>query len=772
MENQVTSVSRTHKKYLPFNMEPTTRPARIRAPKHFPWRNPGYLILAAHLAVLVPITWSAPRLSYQVHWLANSSGRPEDHVQNFLEHMSVVYVNSAQYPRPLVLTKSFWDEGHVPNAAYHQGRRVEKNWWLDSTDSRTAKRGSVRCTIANFYGRGFLFKLAPPPSSGDSAPHVACSDSSSIRSVVDPTAIAFDMSGNLLVADNGPDQDVKIFSRSPGGWTLTRTFGTKGGVFSGPVPGAAGPRRFWGIRGLGVDSVGNVYVGNTGIPMQTMGGTDIRVFSGKDSSLLWQVQGLSFVNSADADPASAVTSVHLNAKRFAMDWTKPSGRSWSLAAVTLDPFRFPDDSRLQMPQEVAWVRRIEGSLFLYTSNMHSSFVGVYRFLPGEEIAAPCAFILARWEGRNVDGKSPWMDTIRPVVDDTRDLSDRWMWRDDNGDGRVQKSEFRWIRLAYPYVKGIDISDDGDIRFGGRQITHIPAGGLENGIPRFPSVLKESVPFTEGNGDALRLRYLKKQDIMYLAGGERWYPSFVHRYTNWSKDSSQRSHVRIALPYRDRGPDVIPRLDVNTADMLLPAGVTADSDYVYAVYGDRGPDGECIDLEGMFTGTRGAPMRCRAEISVSDAHTGQRLGWMAVDSSLGWYSGAIDIPHPINVATRPNGERIVFVEEDGKGKILAYRWCPSGDSSNCRGYRAPPPSDGGPRWRRSAEGGLQVRWESESIARARLIDTRGRMLEIWRPRADLSSGWSNLPLAPGRRGLYFLELTGASSTSAFPVFLAP
>ena len=74
----------------------------------------------------------------------------------------------------------------------------------------------------------------------------------------DPVALCLDKGGRIWVADGGEDQNVKVFA--PDG-TLSRTFGEKGGVFAGPVPGRVGLLRFCGITGVGLDAAGNVYVG-------------------------------------------------------------------------------------------------------------------------------------------------------------------------------------------------------------------------------------------------------------------------------------------------------------------------------------------------------------------------------------------------------------------------------------------------------------------------------------------------------------------------------
>ncbi len=716
------------------------------------------MILSILLASLDLLSAASPRLPATIHWLANTSGRPEDHIQNFIEDMSVVYVPGHQFPKPLVLTKSFWDEGHAPNAAYHNGRRIDKNWWLANTTSRMAARGRDTCRIENFYGRAFLYKLPPPPV-GDSTPHVACNDGTTFRSIEDPTAIAFDLAGNLLVADNGPDQDIKILARGPGGWTRSRTFGVRGGVFAGPVPGATGPRRFWGIRGVGVDSAGNVYVGNTGIPMQTMGGTDIRVFSGQDSSLLWQVQGLAFVNSAEAEPGTEGRSVHMVSKRFAMDWTRPPGRSWTFAGVSLDPFRFPDDIRLQAPMATAWIRILDGRRFLFTTSMRSDYLAVFRILPGEEIAAPCAVF-------TVAGTSagPWMDSIRPSIPAGTPLNRRWAWQDLDGDGRVQTREFALFDIVYPYVKAIDIADDGTIRLGGRGITVMPFAGVDpSGVPRWnlAAIRKEVVPFTEGSGDALRLRYLQDIDLMLISGSESKYPSFLHAIRNWS-DSVNRRSSRISFPYLDSGPAVLPRLDVNTYDMILPAGFTADSEFVYVAHGDRGPDALCIDLEGS-KGPKGGTMRCRGEISVLSLATGERIGHLAPDSTVGWYAGATDIFHPLTVTVRSNGERVVFAEEDGKGKIFAYLWCPPGKP--CQSSAATTSSHRiVPRWRRIDGNTLEIEGigpGQDTHFRCRSLD--GRILSSSRS----GDGVARLELPPAR-GAIVVEMTSPATRRAFLV----
>lgn len=673
------------------------------------------------------------------HWVANSGGTFENHVANFLTDMVLYNSDQATELNPLLLTASFWDEGSCGYCSYstaREGAQVGKaEWWRDTIHSDRAWYRGMKCEIVNFWGRNFLHNDGPPPK-GDSAPFVACANGDTLRSVVDPTALAFDSSGHLLVADNGPDQNIKIFSLDPP--KLVRTFGDSGGVFArsrpgarvSRIPGQAGDRRFWGIRGLAVDSHGNLYVGNTGIPMQTMGGTDIRAFSPEsDSAMLWQSQGLSFVNSSDADPASDGRDLYLNAKRFRMDYSHPPGESWSLSSVTLDPFRFPKDPRLTIPMESVWVRRIQGRRFQYHTNMVGGFVYVVRFDDSSEIGIPTAFICAR-----DDRQTGWGSDSAPSWERTETNKRlRWFWVDRNGDGIAQKAEFATWENWNIYSQAIDVDEEGDIWFGGAGklsqqfagggTSRIAAGRLDaNGVPRFraDSVERFDIPYATDNGSALRLKHLSEGDIAFLASGPNaWYPSSIHRYDRYTDSSRRRAVCTIELGYDDLGQSEI-HLDRNTAGMTLPWTFTADSEYVYVAYLDN----------GRYT-------RRRGEVTVYGARDCRIVGWMAPGEVTGKRSGAVDLVNGINVAIQSDGHRIVQVEEDGAGKVMVYRWCPDGS-----------PCSGGPSPKR---GGIEIRRVGSSIevrgiegSRLDLHAFSGRRLWSGSLKPTTPDGWQPLP----------------------------
>lgn len=632
------------------------------------------------LAMLYTAAAAASLLPVTNHWLANTSGTYEGHINNFIEDMTVWYNPAPQggLDSLTVLVKSFWDEGSCGYCSYQNGVQTGKaEWWRDHIRSKwTASKGDT-CRIENFWGRAFIMKNSAPPT-GAEAPFVGCKNGDTIRTVVDPSAIAFDMKGNLLIADNGPDQNIKIFDLSGNTPTLIRTFGDSGGVFAGPVPGKVSARRFWGIRGLDVDSAGNIYVGNTGIPMQTMGGTDIRVFSAKDSSLMWEVQGLSFVNNADADPASSGKDVYLNAKRFSMDYSKNPGQSWKFEAVTLDPFRYPQDLRIVKPMESVWVRRIGGKRFQYHTNMVGGFVYVVRFDDNSEIGIPtamfCTYDNMDTTGiTDIFGGAMWLrDSIPTWERNETNKRIRWYWVDRNGDGITQKAEFGTYDNYNIYNEGLDVDENGDIWMAGQGMistefraggtTRIVAGSLTaKGVPTFDvaNLKRYDIPFTENNGGVTRLKHMVKNDVMYLAeGANAWFSAAIHRYDQYT--TANRTHkYRIDIGFDNNGEEEI-HLDQNTADMTLPFSFTATDNYIYVGYLDKGADA-----------------RKRGEITVYDAKDGHKVGWIIPGPETGGFAGTIDLVNGLNAITLADGREIIYVEEDGAGKVEAYEWCPEG-----------------------------------------------------------------------------------------------
>jgi uncharacterized delta-60 repeat protein len=672
----------------------------------------------------------------EVHWVGNQ-GAVESHVQNLIEDMFV-------YSDGVVFTKSFYDEGLTPDGVYSLGMRVavdstsKLHPWMPSASQPTpphapmptgpiaksltasGKVGGlyVTCEIQNFYGRFFSVNgrmTADPVPTGALAPKIACSNGATISTdlVPDPSAVAFGNDGTLLVADNGVDQNIKTFDLASGSARQTGTFGEKGGVYAGPVPGRAGDLRFYGIRGLGVDERGNIYVGMTGFPGQT-GGTDIRVFAADGKTLLWKAQGFSFVDAGDADPTSDGKSIYFTSERFDMDYAKQPGRSWSLGAITLDPFRYPDDPRLRTASATAWVRVIEGKKFVFATDMYQAYVSVFRIEDNSEIARPVAVIATRDSAMGSTGAEGWAVGVRPAWVDTTgycprpaplttldqkvcanpvDAPPRWMWVDKNGDAVPTADEFETFNLSGPaWARSLDVDDAGNVLTGGQDITYIPHGGLDaNGVPKYSPSLVEAWGLVDWNaltgvapkltrkypdgfqaiesgGDptktyATRLKHLAAEDTLFVAsgaGGDGVFLNRVYRIDHWSDAATRAVTMSFDAEYSSTTGDLLKDIQQNLPHGIYPTTFTSDGDYVYVGFTDQGPTAHS-----------------NGEVSVWDARKGVKVTTLAPDANTMFGCGWIDLPNGINAVKRSNAERVVMLEDDYGGKVLAYRFCPPG-----------------------------------------------------------------------------------------------
>ena len=153
---------------------------------------------------------------------------------------------------------------------------------------------------------------------------------------------------------------------------------------------------------------------------------------------------------------------------------------------------------------------------------------------------------------------------------------------------------------------------------------------------------------------LRVEYLSKTDTMYLIGhttdrpktGGEWgqVGSEVLRFDNWSKNN-RAPRYRVSLPYQPQ-----------TAATFPGASVTNATIKSFCTAGER--------LFAVESRT--------AKVHVYDANTGAKRGEMTPGPEVAQESGWVDFPDAIRAVRRKNGEYLVFVEEDAKGKIIVYR----------------------------------------------------------------------------------------------------
>jgi hypothetical protein len=457
--------------------------------------------------------------------------------------------------------------------------------------------------------------------------------SQKITDVVDPTALAIDSQGRLLVAENGPRQQVLIYDIS-GTPKLIGNLGTQGGIYSG-TRGEVGELKLNGLTGVGTDKAGNIYVSNDGFGGS---GTDLRKFSplGK---MQWQLLGLQFVDNADADPGIDGLDVFTKHEHFMMDYSKSNGQEWTYKSYTVDKFRYPDDPRLHNQTHSAasvFVRRIKGKRFLYLTGMFADKLSVYRF--DGEIAVPSA-IFAR-------SHSTW-PTNQPA-------KGSWLWHDKNGDGSIQSNEYENLGAEDGSIWGWEVDSNGDVWQASESgtIGHYPIQGLDTyGTPIYNAATSEKTPMPAPFNSLTRIKYFPETDTMYLTGytnerphtGKEWgtVGTEIVRYDNWSKSGNIR--WRLALPYQpsdNPNPSAKPFLIIKAIDIA--------GNRIFAASG------------------------LQAEVYVYDTATGALITKLTPGSEVAGESGWIDIPYALRSYQRANNEYVVFVEEDAKAKVIMYR----------------------------------------------------------------------------------------------------
>jgi hypothetical protein len=452
--------------------------------------------------------------------------------------------------------------------------------------------------------------------------------SQKITDVVDPTALAIDPQGRLLVAENGPRQQVLIYDIS-GTPKLIGTLGTQGGIYAG-TRGEVGELKLNGLTGVATDKAGNIYVSNDGFGGS---GTDLRKFS-PIGKMQWQLLGLQFVDNADADPGTDGLDVFTKHEHFIMDYSKSNGKEWIYKSYTVDKLRYPDDPRLHNENHSAasvFVRRIKDRRFLYLTGMYAHQLSVYRF--DGEIAVPSA-IFAR-------AHSTW-PTNQPA-------KGSWLWRDKNGDGSIQSNEYESLGAEDDSIWGWEVDRNGDVWQASESgaIGHYPVQGLDTyGTPIYNAATSQKIPMPAPFKSLARIKYFPETDTIYLGGytvdrphtGEEWgiVGTEIVRYDNWTKNKTLR--WRINLPY-----------DPKANPMLIIKAMDVAGDRVFAVDSRK------------------------AEVYVYDTETGAFVTKLTPGTEVAGETGWVDIPYALRAYRRANGEYVVFVEEDAKAKVIMYRF---------------------------------------------------------------------------------------------------
>lgn len=476
-----------------------------------------------------------------------------------------------------------------------------------------------------------------------------------------PIALAYDRKANrLLVADNGPDQNIKIYvdlDKSP---KLAGTFGVTGGIYGG-TPGLVGPGRFHDLSGVGIDDEGNIYVA-CGFSRLLPGGGWVR--SGTelesyrpDGTRNWVLYGLEFVDMAEADPASDGCDLYTKHEHIVMDYDKPAGKDWTYKGYTLNPIKYPQDPRLYDYAAISapFIRRIQGRLLMFLTDMYSDSLRVYRFNPATdgEVAIPCGYFAKN----SRSSAAKWLKNA-PAMGE-------WIWIDKDGDGQIEDEEF--LQAKNPRNNdnwGFWVDDNGDVwmggNMGGQKIRrYIFQGFNEHGVPMWDPRQVETFEMPMPFVDLQRVMYYPQTDTMYLAGYTVKYPNdcgawkvvgrTLIRYDGW-RSGSRKPRYQIVFPGWE--------MQNQTASIAI-AG-----DYIFSIFVKK------------------------PEVIVWDAETGQQVETITLGREIYGEVGWVDIPHGLSAFKRKNGEYIICIEEDFRGKVLVLRWHPGDSALKSKGQPAP------------------------------------------------------------------------------------
>ncbi|TDV19472.1 hypothetical protein C7408_102217 [Paraburkholderia caballeronis] len=465
-----------------------------------------------------------------------------------------------------------------------------------------------------------------------------------------PADVAIAPSGQLAIADDGAQQLILLYNKSASGQTqLASTLGTRDGIFH-TVKGVPGDWRFNGITGIGFDQAGNLYVAQNGQGLRPFGsslvgqGAVLEAYRGLTRASMWRLYGLTFVDAAAFDPASTA-NVYTGSKLFTLDYRQSAGKEWSYAAFTLDRFDYPDDPAFHMARGVRgspMVRRFNGGLFLYTLDEYAHYLNVYRFSPSTEgdVAIPAGlFAQNPLPGNWPQGQPTYGE---------------WMWRDANGDGRVNAAEITSNPSTGSTVGDgywwVDAPGNVWLATPKSGIREMPLQGLDaHGNPQYTYASARMFPMPAPFTRIARIVYDAASDTMYVTGftaaipwdSTHWKEAgpVLARYDHWSAGTLTPTYT-VSLPWNTTG-----------NPQVTTVGIAVAGNYVF--------------IAELYT----------QRIDVYDARNGQYVGAMTPGASVGNTSGWVDIYMGISAAQRDTGEYVVLVEDDARAKILMYRWTP-------------------------------------------------------------------------------------------------
>ncbi|VWD33001.1 SMP-30/gluconolactonase/LRE family protein [Burkholderia contaminans] len=358
-----------------------------------------------------------------------------------------------------------------------------------------------------------------------------------------PSALYFDApTGQLLVGDQGPDMNIKLYSLA-GLPQQIGTFGVQGGYLdtTSGIKGQVGDKRFTRVVGIGKDSGGNLYVLNNawggGWDLGRNGSTDLHAYS-PTGALQWKLQALNFEAIAAPDPATDGAFFYSGNNVY----TGSAGGTF--VANTVDPFTYPKDPRLDMNdyqrgQHFGQLVMVGGNRILVASGQNPGNFNFYYFTPATGyIANPAG---------SLPGK-PFNTTLQVTT-------------------------------------GFDIDGNGDVWAGlngTNVITRYPMTGFDaTGKPSWGKPVTTPVPSTVA--PTTRIVYQADSDTMILAQGLA---------NNWDW-TAMNGHIEVYHGWKN-GNTTAPNPVINLTS-ANPKSIAAAGHYLFVGYVHTVPNVDVFDL---------------------------------------------------------------------------------------------------------------------------------------------------------------------------------
>jgi hypothetical protein len=530
------------------------------------------------------------------HWCGNTFAQTDKGnkwVQNYMNQM-VVNADGTCW------TTSGWDEAGRTHGVYKDGDVI-------GNENHNINSGEVTVSGKSFTIEGYRADPKAERKIGNSV----SGGGMTIPDIKQPVALGIDRKNNwLMVADDGVGEHViKFFDVSGSSALLKRTFGQKGGIFSG-IPGEVTPDKLWGISGCGCDDAGNIYVSSS------VSGSAIRCWT-PEGTLKWEVYGMIFSDMGDFAPGSDGQQVIGPEEFMTMDYSQPRnddlgrGLQWKLNAYTLNYDKYPDDPRYStgnaayLQAKCLATALVNGRTFLYGTDM-SLASGIWIFKYNFETDGYCAIPVRQYK-----------DFGEP---------------------------------------GIFVDNDAAIwHIEGGNITRYECSGLDaNGDPIYGTVKKSfnrPAPFNSVMG----VCYDPDNDVMYVGGGTPEHPTegwghtgpVIARYDTWS--TSPKLIWQAVVPwYHNEDPDMNKR--------VVPSTIEVTGNILFLPYVNS-------DGDGWFDGRSGT-------IRLYDIATGAYIDrWLTSQGNGSW----IDMQDwGVHGTLCSNGDLLLMREENWKAKFFIFR----------------------------------------------------------------------------------------------------